>query len=756
MANPNRIPLHPRAAWLFAGVFGVLVLASAGTGAATVIQDVALLAAMATMVYGVRRNGADDLTTWKILLTVGATYLVAGTLRAFGPAGGLLGYLPDLFSVAGYVLLWLAVCRMLRLRGRLSNAGDFLDMGLVGCSLTICAWVFIIEPSLAASDAPAVTKILNALYPVISIFVLFMAGLLSFSGGRHRPALTLLSGGFVAMTVGDVLFAAASIGVNVPLSLAPAMYVLTLVAIAAASLHPSMRVLTRAERTPSKSIGAARLTFVASALAVPLITYVGYRPDSGAALAVVACVTGVMGAIVIVRMISSIKLYSTMQQQLTWQATHDALTSLPNRTLLESRLEDLLLERERALAVLFFDLDRFKNVNDTWGHAIGDELLVQVAERIQSGLREHDVIARVSGDEFVLVCPHVANPQAAAGIGRRILEQFTDAYQLSAVSVTVTPSIGVTWAGSDRDVTADDLLREADSAMYRSKAAGRKTVTLYDGDIAAEAARRVMLEEHLRVAVDRGELTMVYQPIVSPGTGRILGFEALMRWSHPQLGTVSPAEFIPLAEESGQIVQIGRWSLQQSVAQLARWHRHDPSLTVSVNLSTRQLRDEGLTDFVHLTIAEHGVDPHTLFLEVTETAMLSDADQADIVFAALKSIGVRLSIDDFGTGYSSMSFLRRYPIDQVKIDRSFVAGLGESRDDEAICRSVVILAQSMGLHLVGEGVETPGQRDGLVGLGCEKAQGWLFSKPLTGDDCVTLLAGGTLTLGPGRQQVAAG
>ncbi|MEV0900338.1 bifunctional diguanylate cyclase/phosphodiesterase [Actinoplanes sp. NPDC049802] len=753
MAARTRIPLNPVISWIVLGSFTAVVLSTFMLPAAPVIQSCILVVATAGIFYGARRNGAEDRLTWRFAFLTGAMEVIANVMRAVLPTGhGWVSYLPDIPTMAAYLFLMATVVRMLRLHGRFRGPSDYLDLLLVGLGLALAAWILVIEPNLG-SGAPLLTRLLNTAYPLISIMILFMGGMLLFTSAKLRPALGMMIAGVAATVAGDVIWALDSIGADPPLTLASACYATAVAAICSSSLHPSMRILTRREKLPAKAPSTARMTCVASALSVPLVTFGLYHPSTLLASAVVMVLSCLMGAVVTVRMVTSIRMYSAIQARLTWQASHDALTGQPNRALLSAQLDEMLQTRRDGVAVLFVDLDRFKSINDTWGHPAGDELLISVAGRIRDALRSEDVLARASGDEFVAACPHIPSQEAAIQLGERVLAAFADAFRLGTAAVTVTASIGVAYAAADRDVDAEELLREAGNAMNRSKAAGRRTVTVYGGDLAAATARRAGLEELLQGAADRGELAMMYQPIVAPDTGRVLGFEALMRWANPVYGPVSPAEFIRIAEESGQIVQIGRWSLRQAVSQLSRFHRIDPALTMSVNLSTRQLRDEELIDLVADTLTGNDVPPHAVFLEVTETAMIDDADQADTTFAALKTVGVRLSVDDFGTGYSSMSFLRRYPIDQVKIDRSFVSGLGGNHDDEAICASVATLARSMGLHLVGEGVETPEQLDGLIRIGCEKAQGWLFGKAMTAQDATVLLSGGA-TLPGGADRYA--
>jgi predicted signal transduction protein with EAL and GGDEF domain len=349
-------------------------------------------------------------------------------------------------------------------------------------------------------------------------------------------------------------------------------------------------------------------------------------------------------------------------------------------------------------------------------------------------------VARVSGDEFVIVCPDVNSADEVAATAQRILTAFSVPFELSAAEITCTPSIGITFHPSATGpVTGDDLLIEADAAMYAAKAAGRRGAAVYDESMAGAAAHRAGLENDLRTALARGELAMHYQPVVDLHAGRTAGFEALMRWNHPVRGSVPPDEFIVIAEETGMISELGAWALDTAAGQLALFHCIDESLTMSVNVSARQLRDPEFAGMVAGVLGRHRLPARNMFLEITETSVIADAAHADLVFADLKKVGVRLSTDDFGTGYSSLAFLRRFPIDQVKIDKSFVSGIGSDVEDEVIIAAIVSMSTALDLSIVAEGVETPEQRDRLAQLGCDRGQGWLFAKALPAGEASSFL-----------------
>ena len=429
---------------------------------------------------------------------------------------------------------------------------------------------------------------------------------------------------------------------------------------------------------------------------------------------------------------------------------HDALTGLVNRPGLLAKLHTTLAEHGARLlapdedgapatvpAVLFVDLDGFKAVNDSVGHAGGDELLVVVAERLRAGVRAGAVVARLAGDEFV-VLDAVPRPEDATALAQRLLEALAVPVVVHGVEVVVAVSTGIAVADADDPAAlvadpaaaADALLRRADAAMYRAKATGRSGWELHDPAARDDAADRLRVLEQLRHAVADGQLRLHYQPRVRLADGRTTGVEALVRWQHPTRGLLPPAEFITVAEESGFIRELGAWVLEEAVAQAARWQAAGAELQVSVNLSARQLADPGLRDRVTTALARSGVPAARLVLEITETALMSDPETAMATLTALKALGTGVAVDDFGTGYASLSYLRRFPVDELKIDRSFVAGMTEDAGDRAIVASCVHLAHAMGLVSVAEGVETAAQRDALLALGCDVAQGYHYSRPV--------------------------
>jgi diguanylate cyclase (GGDEF)-like protein len=417
---------------------------------------------------------------------------------------------------------------------------------------------------------------------------------------------------------------------------------------------------------------------------------------------------------------------------LAHQALHDQLTGLPNRALFYDRLQQALTRLGRstdAVAVLFCDLDRFKVVNDSLGHDRGDELLCAVAERLNGVLRAGDTAARFGGDEFVVLCEGVAGEDDAIRVAARLAEALDEPFGIADDEVYVRTSVGIALATSP-EARPEALLRDADAAMYRAKERGGGAYEVFDLEMRDRALRRMSVEHALHRAIERDELRVHYQPLVAMSTGDVVGVEALVRWEHPERGLLGPIEFIPTAEETGLIHELGAWVLQAACAQSAAWSAAGRPLRMSVNLSARQCHHPDLARLVERMLQETGADPALLCLEVTETAVMDDLDTMAGVLTELKALGLTIAIDDFGTGYSSLRALQMLPVDVVKIDRSFVAELPDSDQAAAIAAAVIGLAHALGMTAVAEGIEMVAQLERLRTLGCDIGQGYYFSRPV--------------------------
>ncbi|HEY9861543.1 MAG TPA: EAL domain-containing protein [Candidatus Obscuribacterales bacterium] len=451
-----------------------------------------------------------------------------------------------------------------------------------------------------------------------------------------------------------------------------------------------------------------------------------------------------------------------IEERLRHDAFHDVLTGLPNRALFMARLSramEYVKRRSHSLfALLFVDLDYFKTLNDTWGHLVGDQLLVAIARRLESCLRIGDTVARFGGDEFTVLLENIKDVQDAIRVAERLQRELQLPFYLSGHEILITASIGIALSSSDHN-QPEDILRDADLALYQAKASGRTRYEIFDASMHRGNLAHIQLEHDLRRAIAKAqmdspepesqELWLQYQPIVSLKTNRIMGFEALIRWHHPERGLVPPADFIPVAEETGLIVPIGQWVLRQACHQLYTWQQLMSSpwpLIVSVNLSSRQFRQPDLVDQVSQILEETHLNPRYLKLEITESVVMENAEVATMMLQQLKSLGIQLAIDDFGTGYSSLSYLHRFPIDTLKIDRSFINRIDIDGENLEIARTIVTLAWNLGMDVIAEGVETAKQLAQLKALKCEYAQGYFFAKPLNREAATALIATGMITV----------
>jgi diguanylate cyclase (GGDEF)-like protein len=430
------------------------------------------------------------------------------------------------------------------------------------------------------------------------------------------------------------------------------------------------------------------------------------------------------------------------REALRFMAHHDALTHLPNRVLLLERMEQMCRRAAAsgtAAAVLFIDLDRFKEVNDSLGHSRGDDLLITVSKRLRANIRPEDTLARLGGDEFVVLLDAITSPAAAGAIAQQLIAAMQAPIAVDETTLYITTSIGISVHPTD-GTEAGTLLRNADSAMYRAKKDGRNTYRFYSADMTAAAMERLALDANMRRALEQNEFVLHYQPQYELASNRLIGLEALIRWQHPDHGLVSPARFIPFAEETGLIVPIGSWVLRAACEQAVLWHQSgmEPG-RMAVNLSERQLHQADFFDVLRDVLAATGCRPEWLELEITEGFLITDPERSIRVLKGIGELGVQISIDDFGTGYSSLAYLKRLPIDRLKLDQSFVRGIPADAEDTAIVRAIIALGKEMGLTVIAEGVETPEQRAFLRKEGCAEAQGYLLGRPMPAEEATALL-----------------
>ena len=631
----------------------------------------------------------------------------------------------DALFVPGYLGLAAGLAVMIRQRTPAREASAILDALILAVGLAYANWVFLTGPATQGTGLTTGQHIITIVYPLIDVMLVGLVARLLLSAGRLSRSLWLLAVGALVMLGGDAAYAVfARFGGYHIGALPDQLWMLSLVLVGAAALHPSMRQVAVAVETKRAATTRVRLGFMVVAMLVPcvvvLVRMLAGTDGHGSALAVT---TVVFLPLVAVRTLHLV-------QALRRIAVADELTGLANRDEVVDRLNRRRGGRgdDRA-ALLFIDLDRFKNVNDTLGHGAGDQVLLAVSDRLRSLVRDTDVVARLGGDEFVIVCEAMSGPDGGERLAERVVATLAEPFTIEGTTVFLGASVGI---GTLDASNAETILRNADVAMYAAKTAGRSRWVRFTPTLIETLNSELKLDTEFHQALTQDQLLLHYQPIVDLSSGRMVGAEALVRWQHPTRGLLAAGEFVPRAEKGDSITALGTWVLGEACRQAARWQATRPDcgrLTMSVNVSARQL-NASLVETVKTTLAATGLDPSVLILEVTETALLSTPTEAEAVVAALRALGVSIALDDFGTGYSSLTYLRRFAVDSVKVDGSFIAGLGTHTGDTAIVKAIVGLAKNLGISAVAEGVETAKQFLLLQDMGCDKAQGYYLCRPV--------------------------
>ncbi len=723
--------LRIRASWCYL-LFGVVTAVLFGVAGQPLVSAalfcLAGLGTGAAILYGVRRFGPDPAWPWRCLAAAAAAFVVGAIMRGVLPSQGeSLPFLADVFTLPGYALMFLGLMGFLRTRtGALKHA--VIDGLLVGIGTALIFIIFFAEPAASIAGRPVALSLLAGFYPLLDcILVLLVVGL-AFSTARRGPAYYLLIGCMVLMLIGDIGYAV--IGTEGELSgsvLLDLPFLLGFVLIGTAALHPSMIDIGRRNGVPAQAWSVGRLLLIAPALAVPFALDIAIKEPTVLDRTLLTATELIAVSLLAIRAVSAVQGLAGAQREYEYQATHDALTGLANRSLWIAGVHRMLGDATvaRPVWVYFIDLDGFKLVNDSRGHTAGDQVISQVAERLRRCIPPGATIGRVGGDEFVVA--YQANRDDAVALADTLLATLRHTLTMPAANVVISASIGI--AHTAGTMTAEDLLRDADIAMYQAKESGRDAWKIVDPEMRDKIKRRIETDVALREALGTGQLTLAYQPIVRIATGEITGAEALIRWNHPTEGSVPPSKFISVAEESGLIVDIGRWVIREAVTQLATWraqgHVGDDFL-LAFNVSPRQLRDPQLAAELEAILVASDVPGGRVAVELTESVMIDTANGAEQAMSQLRSLGVRLVVDDFGTGFSALGYLRKYPLTGVKIDKSFVSGLGSQSEDQAIVHAVVAMSDALRLGVVAEGIEKPEQRDMLLSLGVIYGQGWLW------------------------------
>jgi len=616
----------------------------------------------------------------------------------------------------------------------LSVLGDGL---IVALGAWFLIWVVFLQPTFNEDTTVLLVTGIQGATLAISAIVLFSLATLLFGDAARTPAVWLIACAITFTLAGDFLYAANDSGrFQIDVQYINASYVFCLFLCSAAFVHSSISTITEHGAARAQRPLLGRLITTTAALTIPVVVLALTEAADQTDRIVRAVSVFVLTIAVTARVIHAVRANATTQRSLIHSAQTDALTGLPNRSLMLAHVNAALEfaeQDQRNPSVLFIDVDRFKNINDSLGHQAGDNVLIAVAQRLKNALPERCVVGRISGDEFVILDPGTRGASDAMIVADKILESFNEPLSLRQGDVFVSTSIGVATFHKRISTNADDLLRHADTAMYRAKDAGRNCVAIFDESMLERVTQRLAVETALYRALERRELRLVHQPIVDIELGDVVGFEALMRWTRDDGSIISPAEFIPIAEETGTIVPIGAWALLEALTHLRGWINEgvcSREATMSVNVSPRQLHDPNFVPVVHEALQRSHIAPDQLWLEVTEGVMIAQPEQALDALTKLCALGVRVAIDDFGTGYSSLSLLQKFPIQRLKIDRSFVNGVADDLSARSLVRTIIAMGDSLGLDMVAEGVESVRQLQALAELRCAKAQGYLISHPV--------------------------
>jgi diguanylate cyclase (GGDEF)-like protein len=701
------------------------------------------IGALVTILLGVRYNRPDVAWPWYSLAAAIALFFAGGIARETMGTLGLItssrSIVPDLITIPGYFLAAAGFFGIVhaRQRGRDSEIDTLLDAAVSALAAMALGWLFLLNPS-QLSHSPLSVRLILATYPTLSVLLVALAASIAFSRGSRRVvANNLLMLSMISVLVGDVVYMLVETHVvDIPKNLVDLPYAIGLLLLTATVLHPSMRDITAPVPAQEATPTIGRLVVVAVALAIPgIITVMRVDAPTGDRIAMTVIVLSLTAA-AITRLFRAVRAHARSEARLVHQATHDLLTGLPNRAYVQEYVGQALQSAttRNRVALMFLDVDRFKLVNDSYGHTHGDAFLVAVAQRLRASIRPSDLVARIGGDEFVVVGSGLGSDAEALELGQRTRRLFSAPFEVRGAELTSTVSIGVAMSdGTDEEANAETMIRDADIAMYSAKESGRDTVASFDASMRDRVSKRLDLERDLHHALERQELVLHYQPVMDIPSGRVTGFEALIRWNHPAWGLVSPLTFIPVAEETGLIIDIGAWALGEACRQMQSWRSELPdgdSMTMAVNVSARQLRNNGIVGRVQRALFESGLPRGALTLELTESTLMEDPTGAPEVLNRLKALGIELAIDDFGTGYSSLAYLRGFPVDTVKIDRAFVMNVdGPDSADATLVAAIVAMADALGIATIAEGVESETQAERLVELGCALAQGFLYSRP---------------------------
>ena len=737
-----------RAAWscLGAGIVGSFVHVLGGaTNIGSVVYGLALLAIVVSTVISATRHQLDRRILSGFFVIIAA--IIIGQLFSAASLGAVEHLVAEVAFFVVQITLVLGLLLVAQRRIGREPLGILADASILSLGAWLVVWIVVLRPLFdTVSNEPFVASVRGLTFS-LSAVVLFLLVTLLLGDSDNSTVVWLASSAILSSLIGDVLWALHEAEViTTSLAVRNAPYVMALFAACATLLHPGIRNLTAQGSYHAARPMAGRLVVVISGLVVPIAVFALTDAQDTRDRIVRTVSVLFLSSVVLLRVVIAVRANAQLQSRLIESAQTDALTGLANRSLMLEHVDTALRTAwrdNRQPTVLFIDVDRFKNINDSLGHAAGDDVLIAVATRLRLILPTHCVVGRIAGDEFVVLDPQTNGPNESMVLADRVLESFHEPLSLRQGDVFVSASIGVSTYRPSVTNSADDLLRHADTAMYRAKESGRNCVAIFDESMLASVTQRLAVETALYRALERRELRLVHQPIIDVGLGEVVGFEALMRWDRDDGSSISPAEFIPIAEETGTIVPIGAWALLEALTHLGEWIASGVcprDATMAVNVSPRQLSDPNFVNLVSEALTRAHIPARQLWLEVTEGVMISQPDQALDALTKLCDLGVRVAIDDFGTGYSSLSLLQKFPIHCLKIDRSFISGVADNADARSLVRTIIAMCESMGLDIVAEGVESVRQLQVLGEMRCAKAQGYLISHPVPPESIASTVA----------------
>ncbi|GIF26917.1 diguanylate cyclase (GGDEF)-like protein [Actinoplanes tereljensis] len=673
---------------------------------------------------GPRRYGAQPRRAWRLVGWAGIIFLVGIIIRPFVTDAGL-PLLADCCTIPGYILFCGFFVDLLRARQSV-EWHTVLDGMIVCLAGGLASTLLLAVPAIRVPDRSDVVSALAGLYPLFDVVLLMLVLSLTFTARTWPPSLISMVVAMALLFVGDLGYAIVGASGHLyttPLLDAPLLLAYT--AFGVTPIHPSAVEMGRPARPPVPAWSGRRMVLLVPALATPFVLLLTIGDTTGHRVAI-AVVGALVVSLLLVRAIAAVRAQASAQHFAEHQATHDILTGLPNRRMSATEIAGLL-DRPSTTWVLVLGLDGFKYINETWGHDTGDRLVIEVGERLRDCAPAEVTVAALGGDEFLIAA--LGDRADADQLAAAVLGCFDQPFVVSDVELKISASLGIAFAEPGSPAGPEEMMRDADTAMYQAKSQGPGNTTFFDVSMHDQVRERIEMEVALRQAIVDEQLWVAYQPLIDIDTGRAIGAEALVRWAHPERGPISPAVFIPLAEDAGLIGMLGDWVRREALRQLGAWRADgtaDDNFYLSINVSAKQLTVPTFPLVVSAELLEFGVPARCVALEMTETVMVDNSGTSARTVFELRELGVKLLIDDFGTGFSGLGYLRRFPVTGVKIDRSFVIGLGADEEAGEIVRAIVAMSQALRLSVIAEGVETRVQRDALASFGVVIGQGWLW------------------------------